>query len=179
MPRIKQLQMDEVQTWTKNLFRKVEQGLGVLPNMFKCMGNSDVTLDGFLGLNAGLNAGKLGPKNVKLIILSTSQLNDCEYCVAAHTKMALDAGLLTEEECLNARRIKGPDEKTTKMLEFSKKIKETSGKVTDDDIKRVKDAGFSDVEIIEMIGTIALISIANYVSNVAQPDLDFPEAPKV
>ena len=179
MPRIKQLQLDEAQTWTKNLFRKVEKSLGVIPNMFKCMGNSDVVLDGFLALNAGVGSGKLGPKNVKLIILATSELNECEYCAAAHTKMALDAGLLTEDECLNARRIKGPDAKSTKMLEFIKKIKLSNGKVSDDDIKEIKDAGYSDAEIVEMIGTIGLISIANYVSNVAQPDLDFPEVPKV
>jgi alkylhydroperoxidase family enzyme len=39
----------------------------------------------------------------------------------------------------------------------------------------VRDAGFDDQEIVEMIGGIALITFANYVSNVGQPDLDFPE----
>jgi uncharacterized peroxidase-related enzyme len=139
------------------------------------MGNSDVSLDGFLALNAGVNSGKLGPKNVKMIILLTSQLNDCEYCVAAHTQMALDSGLLTKEECLNARKAVGSDEKTTKMLEFAKKVKLNNGKVTDEDLASVRNAGFDDQEIVEMIGSIALITFANYVSNVGQPDLDFPE----
>lgn len=175
MPRIKQLGGDEAQSWTRKLYRKVEDSLGVMPNMFKCMGNSDVGLDGFLAMNAGINSGKLGPKNVKMIILLTSQLNDCEYCVAAHTKMALDSGLLTKEECVNARKAIGPDEKTTKMLEFAKKAKLNNGQVTDEDLTSVRDAGFDDQEIVEMIGSIALITFANYVSNVGQPDLDFPE----
>ena len=175
MPRIKQLSFNEAQSWTKRLYKKVEENLGVVPNMFKCMGNSDVGLDGFLALNAGINSGKLGPKNVKMIILLTSQLNDCEYCVAAHTKMALDSELLIEEECVNARKAIGPDEKTTKMLEFAKKVKLNNGKVTDEDLKGVRDAGFDDQEIVEMIGSIALIAFANYISNVGQPDLDFPE----
>ncbi|HEC88445.1 MAG TPA: carboxymuconolactone decarboxylase family protein [Thermoplasmata archaeon] len=177
MPRIKQLSAEEAQSWTKKLYKKVEDSLGSMPNMFKCMGNSDVGLDGFLALNAGINSGKLGPKNVKMIILLTSQLNDCEYCVAAHTKMALDSGLLSEKECINARKAIGPDEKTTKMLEFAKKVKLNNGKVSDEDVEAVKKAGFDDQEIIEMIGSIALITFANYVSNVAQPDLDFPEVP--
>ncbi len=175
MPRIKQLSFNDAQSWTKRLYKKVEENLGVVPNMFKCMGNSDVGLDGFLALNAGINSGKLGPKNVKMIILLTSQLNDCEYCVAAHTKMALDSELLIEEECVNARKAIGPDEKTTKMLEFAKKVKLNNGKVTDEDLKGVRDAGFDDQEIVEMIGSIALIAFANYISNVGQPDLDFPE----
>ena len=175
MPRIKQLSFDAAQSWTKRLYKKVEESLGVMPNMFKIMGNSDVGLDGFLALNAGINSGKLGPKNVKMIILLTSQLNDCEYCVAAHTKMALDSELLTEEECVNARKAIGADEKTTKMLEFAKKVKLNNGKVTDEDFKAVRNAGFDDQEIVEIIGSIALITFANYISNAGQPDLDFPE----
>jgi len=89
--------------------------------------------------------------------------------------MSLDAGLLTEDECVNARKVKGPDDKTTKMLEFAKKAKTTNGLVSDDDIKAVRDAGFDDQEIIEIIGTIVMINFANFVSNVGQPELDFPK----
>jgi alkylhydroperoxidase family enzyme len=50
-----------------------------------------------------------------------------------------------------------------------------NGKVTDDDLASVRNAGYDDQEIVEMIGSVALITFANYVSNVGQPDLDFPE----
>jgi len=66
MPRLKQLEPQDSDAWTRKLFRKVEESLGLLPNMFKCMGNSDVALDGFLSFNAGLGAGKLGGKNMKM-----------------------------------------------------------------------------------------------------------------
>ena len=89
--------------------------------------------------------------------------------------MALDSGLLTKEECVNARKTMGTDEKTTKMLEFAKKVKLNNGKVTDEEFKAVRDAGFDDQEIVEIIGSIALITFANYISNAGQPDLDFPE----
>jgi len=179
MPRLRQLTDKDAQSWTRKLFKKLEEGFGMLPNMFRCMGNSDVALDGFMAFNAGMNAGKLGPKNVKMVILHTSELNKCEYCAAAHTKMALDAGVLTEEECLNARKGHGSDEKSTKMLEFARKVKLTNGKVTDADIQAVRDAGFEDQEIIEIIGTISMIMFANLTSNVAQPDLDFPAVPEL
>jgi alkylhydroperoxidase family enzyme len=89
--------------------------------------------------------------------------------------MAIDAGLLNEQECLDARKGIGPDDKTTKMLEFTKKVKITNGKVSNDDLQTVRDAGYKDQDIIEMIGSICLINFANLVSNVAEPELDFPE----
>ncbi len=179
MPRIRQLGFEEAQSWTKRLFKKIEQSFGKVPNMFKCMGNSDVALDGFMAFNAGIGAGKIGPKNVKMIILLTSELNRCEYCASAHTQMAKDAQLLTDKECLDARQAIGPDDKTTKMLEFAKKVKQNNGNVTDEDFQMVRDAGFDDQEIVEILGTIAMITFANYVSNVGQPELDYPKAPAV
>lgn len=179
MPRLKQLEVEEAKSWTKKLFSKVKDSLGLVPNMFKCMGNSDTALDGFLSFNAAIMAGTLGGKLVKMIILATSELNGCEYCAAAHTKMALDAGILTEEECLNARRLVGSEEKPKAMLEFVKKVYETKGKVKDEDIQALKDKGFNDAQIVEILGTMALASFANYISNVGQPELDFPKVPTI
>ncbi len=179
MPRVKQLVAKEADAWTRKLFRKVEEGLGLVPNMFKCMGNSGVALDGFLGFNASLNAGKLGPKNAKMVILATSELNGCEYCVSAHTQMAKDAGLLTDEECLSARRCVGIDEKSKAMLEFVRKVWETKGKVQDESLRLLREKEFEDAEIAEILGVMALSTYANYVSNVGEPELDFPEAPGI
>jgi uncharacterized peroxidase-related enzyme len=179
MPRLKQLEPQESDAWTRKLFGKVEGSLGLVPNMFKCMGNSDVALDGFLNFNAGLGGGKLGGKNSKMITLATSELNRCGYCASAHTQMAKNAELLTDEECLNARRGQGTDEKSQAMLDFVKKVHETKGKVSDEDIHSLRQKGFTDGEIVEILGTMVLITFANYVSNVAQPELDFPRAPEI
>lgn len=177
MPRIKQVNRNEVDAWTRKLLGKVEESLGLVPNMFRCMGNSDVTLDGFLSLNASLSAGRLGGKNIKCVILATSELNGCEYCASAHTQMAKDAGLLTDEECVNARRCIGSDEKSQAMLSFVKRVLETKGKVSDQDVKVLAQEGFTDGEIVEILATMALATLANYVSNVGEPELDFPSAP--
>ncbi len=91
----------------------------------------------------------------------------CSYAVAK------DAQLLTDKEYLDARQAIGPDDKTTKMPEFAKKVKQNNGDVTDEDFQMVRDAGFDDQEIVEILGTIAMITFANYVSNVgsARPRL--------
>ncbi len=179
MARLEVLDPETTKGWTGRLLKKVGEGLGIVPNMFKAMGSSEWTLDGFLTLNGNLGQGELGAKNVKMIILATSELNGCEYCVSAHTAMAKNSDLLTPEESLNARKLKGVDEKSTAVLAFVKQVWDTSGKVSDDALKAVKDAGFGDKEIVEMLGVMSLATLANYVSNVTEPDLDFPEAPAI
>lgn len=179
MSRIKQINPEEASSYIRKLFKKLKASYGTIPNMFRCMGNSEMALDGFLSMNASLGAGDLGPKFMKMVILATSELNNCEYCAAAHSQIAKDAGLLNDEECLNARKLIGSNPKSDALLKFTGRVFETRGKVTDDDLKAIRDVGFDDGEIVEIVATMALISFANFTSNVGKPDLDFPEVPKV
>jgi uncharacterized peroxidase-related enzyme len=179
MARVNVLDAETTKGWAGRLLKKVGEGLGVVPNMFKAMGNSEWTLDGFLTLNGNLGQGKLGGPLIKMVTLATSELNGCEYCVSAHTQLAKNSELLTPEQSLDARRLKGVDDRTSAALTFVKRVWETKGKVSDGDLKTVRDAGFGDAEIMEIIGVMALATLANYVSNVSQIDLDFPEVPPV
>lgn len=179
MPRIKQLKVDEATSYTKKLFKRVEESMGMVPNMFKCMGNSDSALDGFLSMNSNLASGKLGGKFMKMIFLATSELNGCEYCYCAHTHLSKKAGLLNDEECLKARRCIGTDDKSQAMLDFVKKVHKYNGKVKDEDIEAVRKAGFGDTEIVEILGCMAWITNANYISNVSEQEIDFPKVPSV
>ena len=179
MPRLKQLTDEEASSWVRKLFGKVKDGLGVMPTLFRCMANSEAIFEGFLGLNGSFANATLDPKYAKMVILRTSELNHCEYCVRAHTQMAKDANLLDDEQCLNARKGIGIDDKSTYMLKFVDKVHKTAGFVSDEELNKMKEYGFSDGEIVEIIGAMSLATMTNYLSHVAEPDLDFPEVPKV
>jgi len=60
-----------------------------------------------------------------------------------------------------------------------KKVFQTKGKVADGDIQVLRQSGFGDAEIVEILATMALATFANYVSNVGEPELDFPKAPSL
>jgi len=175
MSRMKQIEAQAASGLVRNLFGKVEQSLGLIPNMFRCMANSTMGFDGFLKLNASLGAGKLGGRLQKLIILATSEFNGCEYCVAAHTKMGQDGNLLTAQECRDARRFVAADPREAALLKFVNRVLETKGKVADEDLKALRDKGIGDEEVVEILGTMALATYTNYISSVGHPDLDFPE----
>lgn len=179
MARVNVLDPETTKGWSGRLLKKVGEGLGLVPNMFKAMGNSEWTLDGFLTMNGNLGQGKLGGAIIKMVTLATSELNGCEYCVSAHTQMARNSELLTPEQSLDARRLKGTDPRSSAALVFVKEAWSTKGKVSDEALKAVRDAGFEDAEIMEILGAMALATLANYVSNVSEIDLDFPEAPPI
>ena len=179
MSRVKQIEIEQASGLVRNLFGKVEQGLGVIPNMFRCMANSAMAFDGFLKMKASLGAGQLDARLQKLLTLATSEYNGCEYCVAANTKMSVDSGTLTAQECLDARRFVATDPGEAALLAFVKRVLETRGKVSDGDLAVLRGWGFEDEGIVEILAGIVMTTMTNYMSSVGEPDLDFPEAPSV
>ena len=52
---------------------------------------------------------------------------------------------------------------------------ETHGRVADIDLATLRAAGFDEAGVIEIVVTVALNVLTNYVNNVAQTDIDFPK----
>ena len=179
MPYIKHLTDEEASSWVRKLFKKVEAGLGKVPMLYRAMANSEDVFEGFLNLNGNLANAEIGPKLVKAVILRTSQLNECEYCLRAHTQMAKDANLMTDEEIIAARKGTGWDEKSRTMLEFVTKVVTNKGFVTQEDIDKMHQAGFSDKNIVEIVGAIVVATMTNYLSHVADTPPDYPEVPPI
>ena len=63
------------------------------------------------------------------------------------------------------------------VLSFTKAALNKRGKVNDNEIETVKNQGFDDQEIVEIIAMISFINLANFIANVGEPELDFLEAP--
>ena len=57
---------------------------------------------------------------------------------------------------------------------FAAKIARERGHISDADIRNVKDAGYDDAQVIEIVGHVALNVFTNYINLVAQTDIDFP-----
>ena len=51
------------------------------------------------------------------------------------------------------------------------------GKVSDADLQAVRDAGYNDAQILEMVALSAQFLLTNFINNVAQTDVDFPAIP--
>ncbi len=173
MSRLNYVEPEEADAFTRKLFERV----GMVPALYCMMANSSTLFDGFIKLNACLDAAKLSKNLREMIYLLTSQLNGCEYCLASHTATAVEHKVLTKEETILARKAQSPDPKVDALLKFAKEVVEKRGHVEDALVQAVKDQGFSDEEIVEAIGTIGLATLSNYIAIVGQTELDFLDAP--
>lgn len=158
---------------TQALLEKVQNRLGRVPNLYRTMANSPAALDGYLDFHKALGTGKLSRELREQLALLVAQENNCEYCVSAHTFRGQKIGLSAEELQQN-RQADSRDPKTTIALHFAKAVIEARGRVSDADVEAVRQAGFSDGEIAEIVGHVALNIYSNYFNHVAQPELDFP-----
>ncbi len=150
--------------------------LGMVPNMMRSMANSPAVLDGYLLLSGSLGKGSLSAKVREQIALAVGQINGCDYCLAAHSAIGKMVGL-TGDQIRDSRLATAVDPKTDALLRFARKLVDARGRVNDKDVQDVRDAGFDDGAIAEVVANVALSVFTNYFNLVAGTDIDFPKVP--
>jgi uncharacterized peroxidase-related enzyme len=176
MTRLKALNPDEATGKTKELFNAIKGKLGSVPNMMRTMGNSPALLVGYLNFSGALSHGTLGAKTGELLALAVSENNSCDYCVAAHSYISEKLVHIDANSIQDARRANSADAKTEAALKFAIVLVAKKGLVNDSDVEAVKTAGFTEGEIGEIVGHVALNMLTNYFNNTANTELDFPAA---
>ena len=158
----------------KQLFNGVHAKLGVVPNLFRVLGNAPAALDGYLQFSGALAGGSLDAKVREQIALLVAETNACGYCLSAHTFIGGTLGL-SESELADARRAVAVAEKTGAILEFVRSVVENRGEIADANLVKARAAGLTDGEIVEAVANVALNIFTNYLNHVAQTVVDFPE----
>ncbi len=174
MKRLEALNPETTTGKSKELFEGIQSKLGMVPNMMRTMGNSPAVLEGYLNLSGALSKGSLGAKIGELIALNVAELNNCEYCLAAHNYIGKNLVKIDTKDLSDARKSENEDSKIEAVLKFTNSLVTKSGRVDDTDIKAIKTAGYTDGEIGEIIAHVALNIFTNYFNNSAKTVVDFP-----
>jgi AhpD family alkylhydroperoxidase len=141
--------------------------------MFKVMANSPSLLQGYLQLSIALQNGKLPPKTRHRLAVLIAHINGCNYCESAHTAMAKASGL-SDDDLAKARMAQSDDAKTAAGLVFAKALQEKIGNISDIEWKAVKEAGYTDEEVMELVGAVALNFLTNIFNISMGTEIDFP-----
>lgn len=155
------------------LLDAVEKQIGVVPNLFRLVGSSPAALEGYLGLNGALGR-TLDAKTRERIALAIAEANGCDYCLSAHAYLGLNLAKIDDAEIALNRAGHSADAKADAAIVFARKVLEARGRVSDAEIAAVRLAGFSEPQVIEIVATVALNVLTNYINNVAETDIDFP-----
>ena len=152
---------------------EITGAFGGAPNMFRAVAHSPATLRSLWGSFAALGQGSLPAKLTEQLAVAVAQRNGCEYCLAAHTALGRKAGA-TAAEMSHAQLGGSDDPATAAALAFALAVVDKRGRVGDEDIAALKAAGFSDEQLVELLGHVALNLFTNYVNVALDVPVDFP-----
>jgi uncharacterized peroxidase-related enzyme len=174
MARLKTIDRNQATGKAKELLDTVHSQFGVTPNLMRDLANSPAVLGAYVNFYTALASGLLDKKLHDQIAIVVAEANGCEYCLSAHVALGRKAGL-SEQQLAAARLLNTGMDSTDAALKFAREIVVSRGQVTPAQFEAVRQAGFSDGEIVEIIAHVAVNIFTNYFNNINQTEVDFPK----
>jgi len=156
------------------LLNAVKQQLGSVPNLFRMVANSPAALEGYVGLIGALGKGTLPAATGERIALAVAEINGCGYCLSAHTYLGKHVAKLDHVEMAANRQGTSHDAKADAAVRFAVAVTKQRGHVSDAELQAVKQAGYTEAQVIEIVLHVALNTWTNYINEVAKTPIDFP-----
>jgi len=177
MTRLPTVNANTADAATQALLSGVEKKLGMVPNMISTMAQSLPVAKAYLAFSDALSGSSIGPKLREQISIGVGASNGCNYCLAAHSAIGKSVGL-SDCEVIDAQSASSTDSNSEVALRFAKNVAENRGGVSDDEFEKMRNAGYSDTEITDVIGLVALNTFTNIFNRAAQTEIDFPAVPE-
>lgn len=178
MSCISQIDRNATTPARQQLLDQVHNAFGATPNMFRTVAHSPAALKSMWGSFGALGGGVLGSALGEQIAVAVANRNQCHYCLAAHTALGGKAGL-DADTLRMAQQGQSDDSRTQAALRFALRLVDARGQVSDDDLQALRQAGFDDEAVVEIVAHVALNLFTNYVNIAFAVPVDFPQVPLV
>jgi AhpD family alkylhydroperoxidase len=103
-----------------------------------------------------------------------AEIHGAGYCLSAHVHAARSRTGLDDAEITANRNGASNDPKADAAVRFALRLLLTRGAVSDAELAQFKAAGYGDGEAIEIAVLVALNTLTNTVTRLAETDIDFP-----
>jgi uncharacterized peroxidase-related enzyme len=164
--------LQEVSDGNQAIFNHMQQAFGKVPNLYASFAYNDTALADYLALQN--RKSTLTAKEREVINLVVSQINDCKYCVPAHTFLAKMNGF-TDEQVLEIRRVQiGFNEKLQALSQFVKELVINKGRATENALENLFAQGYNKANLVDIMMVVGDKIISNYLHNTIQIPVDWP-----
>ncbi|NML57673.1 carboxymuconolactone decarboxylase family protein [Chryseobacterium cheonjiense] len=161
---------------SQSILESVEKKMGKIPNLYATIGYSSSALKAMLETEAALSHdSSFTAKEREAINLVVSQVNECDYCLAAHTALAKMRGF-TEEETIEVRKGNSDNVTLNAIIKLAQSIANNKGNAGDGALEDFFNSGYNEKALIELTALVALRSFTNYVFANTRIPIDFPLA---
>ncbi|WP_250474581.1 peroxidase-related enzyme [Caballeronia sp. GAFFF1] len=150
--------------------REVQDKAGFVPNVFLALAHRPDEFRAFFAYHDALmlKEGGLTKGEREMIVVATSGVNECLYCVVAHgaiLRIYEKNALLADQIAVNHRKADiTPRQKA--MLDFALKVCREAGAVDDADFAALHAHGFSDEDVWDIAAITAFFGLSNRMANV-------------
>lgn len=163
-----------VSATNQNVFDNLEKGLGFVPNIYATLALNETALPDYLAFQG--RKSTLKAKEKEVVNLAVSQVNECAYCLAAHTALGKMNGF-SDEQILEIRRGEVSfDPKVAALASFTKETTINRGKPSTGATDALLAAGFTQANLVDIIMLIGDKIVTNFLHGVTQVPVDFPAA---
>ena len=174
MARIELPIREQAAAETHEILDSAQQHLGFLPNGLRLLSLSPKALQAYVDLQTTMSR-VLDEKTQEAVALAVSRANGCNYCVATHCfNTRANSQTVSSEIALNLEG-SSTDPKRAAAAAFARRITETRGKVSDADLAAVREAGYSDGQIVELTVLVVRYTLTNFLNNMADVEIDIPD----
>jgi len=147
----------------------VQEKSGFVPNVFLALSHRPDECRAFFAYHDALmeKEGGLTKAEREMIVVATSNANQCQYCVVAHgaiLRIRAKNPLVADQVAVNYRKA-DITPKQRAMLDFAMKVCLESGKIDDADFERLRGHGFTDEDIWDIGAISAFFGLSNRMAN--------------
>jgi AhpD family alkylhydroperoxidase len=159
------------------IFDNLTKAIGRVPNLYAAFATSEHALGNYLALSSGKNS--LRAKEREAVNLIVSQVNDCLYCLSAHTAISKLNGF-TDEQILEIRGGSASfDTKLDALVKVAKSITENKGHADEASLEAFYAAGYTKANLIDVAIAVGDKVITNYVYALTDVPVDWPAIPEL
>lgn len=149
-----------------------KKNFGMIPNVEKVMAAAPQLLSGYAHMWDAYETTTLSPIERQVVFMTANYENECNYCIPWHTVLAKKAGIVKVD--IEALRSGAPlsDSKLEALRGFTRTLIASRGKASEAELQVFFDAGYTDVQALEVILGLAIKLISNYTNSIAGTPLD-------
>lgn len=157
----------------------VQEKSGFIPNVFLVLAHRPDEFRAFFAYHDALmdKPGNLTKAEREMIVVATSNLNQCQYCVIAHgaiLRIRAKDPLIADQVAVNYRKADITDRQKA-MLDFAVRVSTEAYKVSESDFAALKSHGFTEEDIWDIAAISAFFGLSNRLANVTsmRPNAEF------
>ncbi len=165
----------EVSANNQVLFDNLQKGLGFVPNLYAYFSKSETALGDYLSFQN--RKSTLRAKEREVINLVVSQVNECQYCLSAHTVLGKMNGF-SDAQILEIRSGNVSfDSKLNALANFVRETTIMRGKPAASTTNALFAAGYNEANLVDIMIVIGDKIVSNFIHGVTKFEVDFPMAP--